>query len=168
MSNNGGTNNNNMRGRYPPGIGGVGVGLGGGGAYANPNFQPRSFQQQYVQRTALPTNQQQQYQMQQQQQQQQQWLKKNQFGAESSVVEVEKTVQSEAVNAARCFLYLHCLLCVYHALVFVMCADQLIFSYLCSFYVISHFILHIIKLLIRNKHIIAKWALYGLILASRI
>ncbi|KAH7850541.1 hypothetical protein Vadar_034623 [Vaccinium darrowii] len=110
----------NPRGRYPPGI-------GGGGLNGNPNFQQRNFQQQYVQRSTMQNHQQyqnqhqqhqqphqqqqqqqhqqhlqrqQQHQQQQQQQQQQQWLRRNQLGAESSVDEVEKTVQSEAVDSS--------------------------------------------------------------------
>ncbi|THG00422.1 hypothetical protein TEA_019698 [Camellia sinensis var. sinensis] len=94
---------NNTRGRYPPGMGGGGGGRGGGGMHANPNFQPRNFQQQYVQRSPMQNHLQ--YQNQQhhhhQQQQQQQWLRRNQLGAESSVVEVEKTVQSEAVDSSN-------------------------------------------------------------------
>ncbi|KAL7203502.1 hypothetical protein ACSBR2_016728 [Camellia fascicularis] len=92
---------NNTRGRYPPGMGGGGGGRGGGGMHANPNFQPRNFQQQYVQRSPMQNHLQ--YQNQQHhhhQQQQQQWLRRNQLGAESSVVEVEKTVQSEAVDSS--------------------------------------------------------------------
>ncbi|XP_057497762.1 DEAD-box ATP-dependent RNA helicase 8-like [Actinidia eriantha] len=87
----------NTRGRYPPGIGGGGG--RGGGVNSNPNFQPRNFQQQYVQRSPMQNHQQFQSQ-QQQQQQQQQWLRRNQLGAELSVDEVEKTVQSEAVESS--------------------------------------------------------------------
>nr|GEW07620.1 DEAD-box ATP-dependent RNA helicase 8 [Tanacetum cinerariifolium] len=65
-------------GRYPPGIG---VGNGGGGYYGNPN---PNYQQQYVQRN-VGSN---------QQFQQQQWLRRN-----PAVDEVEKTVQSEAIDA---------------------------------------------------------------------
>ncbi|KAJ8441531.1 hypothetical protein Cgig2_026332 [Carnegiea gigantea] len=81
--------NDNVRGRYPPGLGrggggvGVGVGgLGGGRMNNNPNFEGGSFQQQhhYVQRRVLPQQQIQQRQ-QEQMQQQQQWLRRNQFGA---------------------------------------------------------------------------------------
>lgn len=82
----------NPRGRYPPpGMGGGG--RGGGNMYpnANPNFQPRN-PQQYVQRS--PVNQQQHF----QNQQTQQWLRRNQLASDSTVDEVEKTVQSEAVD----------------------------------------------------------------------
>ncbi|GFZ21046.1 RNAhelicase-like 8 [Actinidia rufa] len=85
----------NTRGRYPPGIGGGGG--RGGNLYPNPNFQSRNFQQQYVQRGTMQNHQQFQS---QQQQQQQQWLRRNQLGADSSVDEVEKTVQSEAVDSS--------------------------------------------------------------------
>ncbi|KAJ6729774.1 DEAD-BOX ATP-DEPENDENT RNA HELICASE 12 [Salix viminalis] len=93
--------NYNNRGRYPPGIG---AGRGGG-MNANPNFQSRVPQQQYVQRNfGQNHHQQQQYYQHQQhhnQQQQQQWLRRNQLtAAESSVDEVEKTVQSEAVDSS--------------------------------------------------------------------
>ncbi|KAB5569175.1 hypothetical protein DKX38_002968 [Salix brachista] len=93
--------NYNNRGRYPPGIG---AGRGGG-MNANPNFQSRVPQQQYVQRNfGQNHHQQQQYYQHQQhhnQQQQQQWLRRNQLSAaESSVDEVEKTVQSEAVDSS--------------------------------------------------------------------
>ncbi|KAH0722275.1 hypothetical protein KY285_004890 [Solanum tuberosum] len=86
----------NPRGRYPPpgmGGGGGGGGRGGGHMYpnANPNFQPRN-PQQYVQRG--PVNQQQLF----QNQQTQQWLRRNQLASDSTVDEVEKTVQSEAVD----------------------------------------------------------------------
>ncbi|KAL6981930.1 RNA helicase [Sarracenia purpurea var. burkii] len=86
------------RGRYPPGIGG-GSGGRGGGVNANPNFQPRNFQQQqqqqqqYVQRSPIQNHQQ------FHSQQHQQWLRRNQLGAEPSVVEIEKTVQLEAVDS---------------------------------------------------------------------
>ncbi|KAG6784756.1 hypothetical protein POTOM_010462 [Populus tomentosa] len=94
--------NNNNRGRYPPGIG---AGRGGG-MNANPNFQSRVPQQQYVQRNFGQNHHQQQYYQHQQhhnqQQQQQQWLRRNQLtAADSSVDEVEKTVQSEAVDSRR-------------------------------------------------------------------
>ncbi|KAE9445093.1 hypothetical protein C3L33_23009, partial [Rhododendron williamsianum] len=99
----------NPRGRYPPGISSGGGGRGGG-PNGNPNFQQRNFQQQYVQRSAMQNQhqqfqnqqqlQQQQQQHQQQQHQQQQWLRRSQLGAESSVDEVEKTVQSEAVDSS--------------------------------------------------------------------
>ncbi|OIW01124.1 hypothetical protein TanjilG_25232 [Lupinus angustifolius] len=87
----------NNRARYPPGIGlGRGGGSGGGaGLNLNPGFQQRP-PQQHVQRHIM---QQQQYQ--QQQQQQQQWLRRTQLGGNTNtnvVEEVEKTVQSEAVD----------------------------------------------------------------------
>ncbi|KAJ6872788.1 DEAD-box ATP-dependent RNA helicase 8-like isoform X2 [Populus alba x Populus x berolinensis] len=105
--------NNNNRGRYPPGIG---AGRGGG-MNANPNFQSRVPQQQYVQRHFGQSHHQQQYNQHQQnhnqqqqqqqhhhhqqQQQQQQWLRRSQLAAaDSSVDEVEKTVQSEAVDSS--------------------------------------------------------------------
>ncbi|KAL1200011.1 DEAD-box ATP-dependent RNA helicase 8 [Cardamine amara subsp. amara] len=105
---------NNNRGRYPPGIG-----AGRGAMNPNPNFQSRpGYQQQpppqYVQRGGYSQNHQQQYQQapsqphpqhqyqQQQQQQQQQWLRRAQISGGNSngdaVVEVEKTVQSEAID----------------------------------------------------------------------
>ncbi|KAK1394111.1 DEAD-box ATP-dependent RNA helicase 8 [Heracleum sosnowskyi] len=78
----------NSRGRYPPGIGGN----RGGNVAPSPNYQQRNpqQQQQYGQRNFVQSN--------QQFQQQQQWLRRNQTGGgvDSSVEEVEKTVQSEA------------------------------------------------------------------------
>ncbi|KAJ6679644.1 hypothetical protein OIU79_019394 [Salix purpurea] len=100
--------NNNNRGRYPPGIG---AGRGGG-MNANPNFQSRVPQQQYVQRHFGQNHHQQQYNhhqqnLNQQQQQQQQWLRRNQLAAaDSSVDEVEKTVQSEAVDSRLAFIHM--------------------------------------------------------------
>ncbi|KAE9617707.1 hypothetical protein Lal_00018513 [Lupinus albus] len=109
----------NNRGRYPPGMGLGRGGGGGGGLNPNPGFQPRPPQQQYVQRHIMQQpQQQQQYQQQQQQQQQkyqqqqqqqyqqqqqqpQQWLRRTQLGGgtDTNVVEeVEKTVQSEAID----------------------------------------------------------------------
>ncbi|CAL5397865.1 unnamed protein product [Camellia sinensis] len=92
----------NTRGRYPPGIGGGGG--RGGSLNVNLNFHPRNFQQQYLQRGPMQ-NHHQQFQSQQQHQQHQQhqqpqWLRRNQLGAELSVDEVEKTVQSEAVDSS--------------------------------------------------------------------
>lgn len=87
------------RSRYPPpGIGGPGAGRGSGNMHpnANPNFQPRN-PQQYVQRTPM--------QFQNQHHQQQQWLRRNQVGSDSTVDEVEKTIQSEAVDS-RYFFFL--------------------------------------------------------------
>ncbi|MCE2055114.1 hypothetical protein HAX54_042005 [Datura stramonium] len=86
----------NPRGRYPPpgmGGGGGGRGSGSGNMYpnANPSFQPRNLQQ-YVQRS--PVNHQQHF----QNQQAQQWLRRNQLASDSTIDEVEKTVQSEAVD----------------------------------------------------------------------
>ncbi|CAI0470372.1 unnamed protein product [Linum tenue] len=61
---------------------------------ANPNFQSRVPHQQYVQRGLMQNHQQ------FQNPQQQQWLRRNQLPAgDSSVDEVEKTVQSEAVDS---------------------------------------------------------------------
>ncbi|XP_019428543.1 PREDICTED: DEAD-box ATP-dependent RNA helicase 8 isoform X2 [Lupinus angustifolius] len=93
----------NNRGRYPPGMG---LGRGGGsGLNPNPGFQQRPPQQQYVQRHIMQQQQQQyqqqQQQYQQQQQQPQQWLRRTQLGGgnDTNVVEeVEKTVQSEAID----------------------------------------------------------------------
>ncbi|XP_016436204.1 DEAD-box ATP-dependent RNA helicase 8 [Nicotiana tabacum] len=95
-------------GRYPPpGMGGGGGGRGGGNMYpnpnANPNFQQRNPQQQYVQRNPMnhqQQHQQQHYQNQQQITQQQQWLRRSQqlAASDSSIDEVEKTVQSEALD----------------------------------------------------------------------
>ncbi|KAJ9681538.1 hypothetical protein PVL29_020419 [Vitis rotundifolia] len=86
------------RGRYPPGIhgGGRGGGMGSGNPSGpNPNFQYRNpNQQQYVQRNVGQSHQQ------FQQQNQQQWLRRNQAGPDSAVDEVEKTVQSEAVDSS--------------------------------------------------------------------
>ncbi|MBA0879908.1 hypothetical protein Goshw_011240 [Gossypium schwendimanii] len=92
----------NSRGRYPPP--GIGVGRGGG-VNANPSFQSRPSQQHYVQRNLVHNQQhfQQHNQQHFQQQQQQQWLRRNQLlsGNDSSVIdEVEKTVQSEAVDSS--------------------------------------------------------------------
>lgn len=106
---------NNNRARYPPGIG-----AGRGAINPNPNFQSRpGYQQQpppqYVQRGGyVQQNHQQQFQQpppsmphpqhqyQQQQQQQQQWLRRAQISGGNSngdaVVEVEKTVQTEAID----------------------------------------------------------------------
>lgn len=98
----------NNRGRYPPGIG---LGRGNGGVGLNSGFQPRPPQQQYVQRHVVQHQHPQQYQQhqqnqhhhQQQQQQQQQWLRRTQLVGGSTdnnvVEEVEKTVQSEAVDS---------------------------------------------------------------------
>lgn len=112
----------NNRARYPPGIG------AGRGVNAGPAFQSRAPQPQYVQRGQLgqlpqyqqnhhqqqpqqhhqqhhQQNQQQHHHQQQQQQHQhqqhQQWLRRTQLGsADSTVDEVEKTVQSEAIDSS--------------------------------------------------------------------
>ncbi|KAG5626754.1 hypothetical protein H5410_011972 [Solanum commersonii] len=84
------------------GGGGSGSGSGGGSMHpnTNPNFQNRN-PQQYMQRGPAPYQQQQPQQQQQhfQNQQTQQWLRRNQLpSADSTVAEVEKNVQSEAVD----------------------------------------------------------------------
>ncbi|KAG2279070.1 hypothetical protein Bca4012_040613 [Brassica carinata] len=99
-------NNNNNRGRYPPGIG-----AGRGAINPNPNFQSRpGYQQQpppqYVQRGGYPAQQNHQQQFQQatshQQQVQQQWLRRPQISGGNSngdaVAEVEKSVLSQAID----------------------------------------------------------------------
>ncbi|GAB2302006.1 Envelope glycoprotein gp160 [Dionaea muscipula] len=119
--------NHNIRGRYPPGMGGGrggggfgadGGGVGGGGVNANSNFQDRSSQQrEYVIRRQQPQLQQlqqqqqqqhlmMQYQRTQQQQPNPQWQRRYpsrvdpriHSRAESGVDEVEKMIQSEAVD----------------------------------------------------------------------
>ncbi|KAM7472183.1 hypothetical protein LguiA_010366 [Lonicera macranthoides] len=75
----------NTRGRYPPGIGG-----GRGNMHGNPNFQARN-PQQYVQRSPMQNH---------QQFQQQQWLRRNQLGDYSGAEEVEKTIQSGAIDSS--------------------------------------------------------------------
>lgn len=83
----------NPRARFQP----PGMGSGSMHPNTNSNFQPRN-PQQYIQRGPAP------YQHQQQQQhfqnqQTQQWLRRNQSpSADSTVDEVEKTVQAEAVD----------------------------------------------------------------------
>ncbi|CAA2969094.1 DEAD-box ATP-dependent RNA helicase 8 [Olea europaea subsp. europaea] len=86
------------RARHPP------PGMGGGGGRgvgvmqpnSGTNFQPRNPTQQYVQRSSVPNNQNHQT---FQNSQPQQWLRRDQLPAvDSSVDEVEKTVQSEAVD----------------------------------------------------------------------
>lgn len=94
-------NNNNNRARYPPGIG---TGRGIAGVNANTAFQSRNPQQQhYVQRSQSGQQQfQQNYPPQppSHPQQQQHWSRRPQIGGtDPSVVEVEKTVQSEAVDS---------------------------------------------------------------------
>lgn len=90
----------NNRARYPPGIG---AGRGGAGMNSGPAFQSRASQMQYVQRNQLGQQQfQPNYQQQPQslQHRQLQWSRKPQVGsAEASLDEVEKTVQSEAVDS---------------------------------------------------------------------
>lgn len=83
------------RARYPPGIGGPGAGRGGGNMNPNasPNFQSRN-PQQYLPRNPM------QFQNQPPPHQQQQWLRRNQLGSDSAVEEVEKTIQSEAVDSS--------------------------------------------------------------------
>ncbi|KAM3378701.1 DEAD-box ATP-dependent RNA helicase 8 [Capsicum galapagoense] len=87
----------NQRPRFqPPGMGGRG---GGGSMHpnSNQNFQYRN-PQQYMQRGPTPYQQQQQQHF-QNQLTQQQWLRRNQLpSTDSPVEEVEKTVQSEAVD----------------------------------------------------------------------
>ncbi|KAI3444574.1 hypothetical protein Pfo_001239 [Paulownia fortunei] len=95
------------RARFPPpgmggGRGGGGGGGGGGGmnphAGLNPSFQPRNANQQYVQRSPAQNNQNHQL---FQNPQPQQWLRRNQLPpADSTVDEVEKTVQSEAIDSS--------------------------------------------------------------------
>ncbi|KAG8391806.1 hypothetical protein BUALT_Bualt01G0225200 [Buddleja alternifolia] len=89
------------RARYPPP--GMGGGRGGGGMNPNvgpnPGFQPRNPTQQYVQRNPAPSNQNHQL---FQNPQPQQWLRRTQLlPADSTVDEVEKTVQSEAVDSRK-------------------------------------------------------------------
>lgn len=97
------------RARYrPPGMGGGRGGVGGGmnpQAGPNPNFQPRNTYQQYVQRSPAKNNQNHQV---FQNPQPQQWLRRNQLPlAASPVNEVEKTVQSAAVDSRlRIFSFL--------------------------------------------------------------
>lgn len=94
------------RARYPPpGMGGGRGGSGGGGMNPyggpNPNFQPRFINQQYAQR-GQPQNFQNNQMM--QNPQPQQWLRRTP-AADSSVDEVEKTVQSEAVDSRSRFVF---------------------------------------------------------------
>ncbi|KAL1543517.1 Envelope glycoprotein gp160 [Salvia divinorum] len=105
------------RARYPPpGMGGGRGGSGGGGmnqyggggmnqyggggmnqyGSANPNFQPRFYNQQYVQRSQTQNFQNNQS---MQNPQPQQWLRRTP-PADSSADEVEKTVQSEAIDSS--------------------------------------------------------------------
>lgn len=95
----------NSRARYPPpGMGG-GRGGGGGGMNphggTNPNFQPRYANQQYVQRSQAPSFQNNQL---VQNPQPQQWLRRTPPG-DSTADEVEKTVQSEAVDSRSKFVF---------------------------------------------------------------
>ena len=98
------------RARYPPpGMGGGRGGSGGGGMNqyggggsgmnqyggANPNFQPRFYNQQYVQRSQTQNFQNNQS---MQNPQPQQWLRRTP-PADSSADEVEKTVQTEAIDS---------------------------------------------------------------------
>lgn len=131
---------NNNRGRYPPGIG---AGRGGG-MNLNPAFQSRVPQQHYVQRSLVQQqnhqqqqqnhHQQQQHQYQQQQQQyhqqqqQQQWLRRGQLGGADSIVdEVEKTVQSEAVDSRCCLLLMYCIRM--HVFVYLVVLSSLSFHF---------------------------------------
>ncbi|XP_047981179.1 DEAD-box ATP-dependent RNA helicase 6-like [Salvia hispanica] len=99
------------RARYPPpGMGGGRGGSGGGGMNqyggggsgmnqyggANPNFQPRFYNQQYVQRSQTQNFQNNQS---MQNPQPQQWLRRTP-PADSSADEVEKTVQTEAIDSS--------------------------------------------------------------------
>lgn len=102
------------RARYPPpGMGGGRGGGGGGGgmnphAGPNPNFQPRYSNQQYVHRGPARNNQNHEmFQNHQLQQQQQQWLRRTQLPpGDSTVDEVEKTVQSEASDSRSRYFFL--------------------------------------------------------------
>ncbi|KAL7125807.1 hypothetical protein ABFS83_14G141100 [Erythranthe nasuta] len=94
------------RARYPPpGMGGGRGGAGGGGgggmnpnAGPNPSFQSRNPPHQYAQRSPAPNNQN--YQL-FQNPNPQQWQRRTQMlPADSSVDEVEKTVQSEATDSS--------------------------------------------------------------------
>ena len=79
---------------------------------SNPAFQPRPHQQQYVQRHFVQNQQSYQHHQHQHQQQQQQWLRRTQLGGTDSTVvdEVEKTIQSEAVDS-RCNSWFMALFC---------------------------------------------------------
>lgn len=120
------------RARYPPpGMGG-GRGGGGGGMNPhmgpNPNFQPRNMNQQYVQRSQAQNNQNNQL---YQNPQPQQWLRR--APADSTVDEVEKTVQSEAVDSRSIFFFILCvrtlhLLGTLHLAVLSRCFSFLIFE----------------------------------------
>lgn len=110
------------RARYPPpGMGGGrGGGPSGGGGMnpyggANPNFQPRYGNQQYVQRSQAPNFQNNQL---MQNPQPQQWLRRTAPG-DSSVDEVEKTVQSEAADSRSGFVLTFFLLTL-HSVVLLM------------------------------------------------
>lgn len=88
----------NSRGRFPPGL----AGGRGGNFNPNPNYQNRNYQHQNHQgqrnsNSNVQVHQQQQF-------QQQQWLRRNPGGADSGNDEVEKTVQSEAVDSGYAFL----------------------------------------------------------------
>ncbi|KAL6498815.1 Envelope glycoprotein gp160 [Orobanche gracilis] len=86
-----------LRARYPP----PGMGGGRGGmkpnSGPNPNSQPRNPTQQYVQRGPVPNNQNHQL---FQNPQQQQWLRRAQCLPTDSTEEVEKTIQSEAIDSS--------------------------------------------------------------------
>ncbi|KAH0677736.1 hypothetical protein KY285_025537 [Solanum tuberosum] len=80
----------NSRSGYPPPWMGGGGGGDGGSMHPNANtsFQQRN-QQQYMQRSSVP------HQQQFQNQQTQQWMRRNQLSSDSAIDDVEKTVQSE-------------------------------------------------------------------------
>ncbi|RZC01848.1 DEAD-box ATP-dependent RNA helicase 8-like isoform X1 [Glycine soja] len=94
MNHNNSNNSNNNRARYPPGMG-----LGRGGFNPNLSQNPNQNQNHHAFQARPPYHQQQQAQYVQrhllQQQQQQQWLRRD----ANAVDEVEKTVQSEAVDS---------------------------------------------------------------------
>ncbi|RZC01847.1 DEAD-box ATP-dependent RNA helicase 8-like isoform X2 [Glycine soja] len=95
MNHNNSNNSNNNRARYPPGMG-----LGRGGFNPNLSQNPNQNQNHHAFQARPPYHQQQQAQYVQrhllQQQQQQQWLRRD----ANAVDEVEKTVQSEAVDSS--------------------------------------------------------------------
>ncbi|EPS57204.1 hypothetical protein M569_17616, partial [Genlisea aurea] len=84
------------RARYPPpGMGGGGRGGFNSNAWPNPSFQPRNVSQQYVQRSEGQSNQF------YQGHQAQEWLRRGQLPpADPTVDEVEKSVQSEAIDSS--------------------------------------------------------------------
>ncbi|KAG9139445.1 hypothetical protein Leryth_020691 [Lithospermum erythrorhizon] len=97
----------NSRTRYPP----PGIMPGGsrglvtqnnqsGGSYQQRNQYNNNNQQQYVQRNQMQSYNKEQHYIQNVQQPQQQWLRINQFPSDNVVEEVEKTVQSEALDSS--------------------------------------------------------------------